>query len=527
MSDSAPPPQCGFETWFDPSPASSSSRPRYRVYPRVVAVMSVVVARAAALHRHSKPLMAILPRQIHLYAVADQLLFAALQPVNPLFSCLVGAAAVGSMRWGSVTFAEMERLGRLFRCRLEATSSSLWMMSGILAMLKRHCFNPSTPGLFNTAIASASLAFSGACGGVRVGVPSLYTSGVSPDAFVGPDSGAAETRTHSHPGSVTSLFDEPLLNSVAAQVTEASFVSSSLAVSKALSSRSGSKPLAMSSSASRRSFWLPSRPALRSGRRFASSSRSGGRKGGKGSAPSLKPLGFRKWEPSPSLTLFGGFLPLHWQAWRDRGAVPWVVDVLRVGYRIPFLRPPPLSTELVPMPSYAPTSIKGAALGVVTLPLIATGAVELAPLPSPGFSSRRFLVWKTLGSWRLVIDLSLLTLCVDIFPLSPGAPPVCCHVSPSGGLDSLRRSSGGVSSGSCAFESRHFLRFVAHGRTYRSMRCASVCPRPRRSSLGYGSCIRSSFLGYPVCVVTGRLARPWRPSSGISELSCPFVASWG
>ena len=154
------------------------------------------------------------------------------------------------MRWGSVTFAEMERLGRLFRCRLEATSSSLWMVSGILAMLKHHCFNPSTPGLFNMAIASvsASLAFSGACGGVGVGVPSLYASGVFPDAFVGPDSGAAETRANSHPGSITGLFDEPLLNSVAAQVTESSFVSSSLAVSKALSSRSGSKPLATSSS---------------------------------------------------------------------------------------------------------------------------------------------------------------------------------------------------------------------------------------------------------------------------------------
>ena len=30
VSDSAPPPCCGFESWFDHSPASSSSRPRYR-----------------------------------------------------------------------------------------------------------------------------------------------------------------------------------------------------------------------------------------------------------------------------------------------------------------------------------------------------------------------------------------------------------------------------------------------------------------------------------------------------------------
>ena len=161
MSDSAPPPRCSFEPWFGPSPASSSSWLRYRVYPRVAAVESEVADRAAALHRRSKPLSAVLPRKIRRYAVADQPLFAAPQPLNPSFSRLAGASAVGSKRWGSVTFAEMERLERLFRCQLEATSSSLWMMSGILAMLKHDGFNPSTPGLFNTAISSvsASLAF--------------------------------------------------------------------------------------------------------------------------------------------------------------------------------------------------------------------------------------------------------------------------------------------------------------------------------------------------------------------------------
>ena len=130
-------------------------RPRYRVYPRVDAVESEVADRAAALHRRSKPLSAVLPHKIRRYAVA------APQTVNPSFSRLASASAVGSKRWGSVTFVEMERLERLFRCQLEATSSSLWMMSGILTMLKRDGFNPSTPGLFNTAIASvsASLAF--------------------------------------------------------------------------------------------------------------------------------------------------------------------------------------------------------------------------------------------------------------------------------------------------------------------------------------------------------------------------------
>ena len=89
--------------------------------------------------------------------------------------------------------------------------------------------------------------------------------------------------------------------------------------------------------------------------------------------------------------------------------------MLRVGYCLPFLSAPPLSNVPIPMPSYSPTS-KGAALEEVTLDLIVKGAVELAPLPSPGFYSRLFVVWKTSGSWRPVIDLSHLNRFVDVSP---------------------------------------------------------------------------------------------------------------
>ena len=87
-----------------------------------------------------------------------------------------------------------------------------------------------------------------------------------------------------------------------------------------------------------------------------------------------------------------------------------------MGYCLPFLSAPPLSNVPIPMLSYSPTSIKGAALEEVTLGLIAKGAVELAPLPSPGFYSRLFVVWKTSGSWRPVIDLSHLNRFVDVSP---------------------------------------------------------------------------------------------------------------
>ena len=59
--------------------------------------------------------------------------------------------------------------------------------------------------------------------------------------------------------------------------------------------------------------------------------------------------------PSPFRTLSGGCLSLHWQAWRGRGAETWVVEVLRLGYCLPFLSTPPLplfpSQCLLPAPS--------------------------------------------------------------------------------------------------------------------------------------------------------------------------------
>ena len=298
MSDSAPPPR--FESWFDPSPTSSSSRPHYRVYPQVAAVESEVTDRTAALHRRSKPLSAVLPRKVRRYVVADQPHFAAPQPVNPSFSRLAGATAVGSKRWGSVTFAKMERPVMLFRTQLEATSLSLWMMSGILAMLKRDGFNPSTPGLFNTAISSvsASLAFqarAAASGSVFLLAKRRESLLADSKVLIPEPQKRALIVT---PGSDSGVFSEPLLDSVAAQVKEDSLVSSSLAVSKALASCSGSKPPASSSSPlAGSSGYRPPCHARQSGKRSASSSRSGGRKrfkGGKGSAPSSKPSGFRR-----------------------------------------------------------------------------------------------------------------------------------------------------------------------------------------------------------------------------------------
>ena len=83
------------------------------------------------------------------------------------------------------------------------------------------------------------------------------------------------------------------------------------------------------------------------------------------------------------------------------------MEALRVGYRIPFDRRPPLSERPLSLPAYSRQAIKGVALTQELQTLLRKGAVEPAP-QSPGFYNRLFLVQKASGSWHSIIDLSTL-----------------------------------------------------------------------------------------------------------------------
>ena len=139
-------------------------------------------------------------------------------------------------------------------------------------------------------------------------------------------------------------------------------------------------------------------------------------RGGGGGAPSSGPSGFRSWEPSPfrrlSVPPLAGLEGQRCGAVGCRGAEGWLLSALP--------QHPSSSNVPIPMPSSSPTSIKGAAMEEVILGFIAKGAVELAPLPSPGFYSRLFVVWRTSGSWLPVIALSHLNRFVDVSPLQMG-----------------------------------------------------------------------------------------------------------
>ena len=118
------------------------------------------------------------------------------------------------------------------------------------------------------------------------------------------------------------------------------------------------------------------------------------------------------------------------------------------------------------MPSYAPMSTKGVALEKVTRALISKGAVELAPLPSPGFYSRLFVVWKTSGSWRPVIDLSHLNRFLTSSPFKMETiQSVLLSVRPGDWMVSINLKEAYLQI-PVDPDSRKYLRFVVFGQVY-------------------------------------------------------------
>ena len=223
----------------------------------------------------------MIPTRARAYALADDAVFASSQPVTSAFAQLASSRVFGSRRWGSVTFSDMERLERLFQGQLEVTSSSLWLMSGILAMLRRDRFQPSVPALFNTALSSVSAALSRQARNAAAGSGFLRAkrreSLLAHTTLPVPESQKCSLTTT--PRSSSGLFD----SEVVSQVHSSSQISSNLALLRSLR-RGRSAPASSSSPLSG-----PRLPSFTRGRPYgkcsSSSSRSGGRKrfrGGKG-----------------------------------------------------------------------------------------------------------------------------------------------------------------------------------------------------------------------------------------------------
>ena len=137
----------------------------------------------------------------------------------------------------------------------------------------------------------------------------------------------------------------------------------------------------------------------------------------------------------------------------------WVVEVLRVGYQIPFDRRPPLSECPLSL-----QSIRGVALHQ-ELQFSKRGRSNQPP-QSPGFYSRLFLVQKASASWRPIIELSTLNDYVTSSHFHMETPQsVLRSIRPGDWMSSLDLQDAYLQA-PVHRDSRRYLRLVVQGQAY-------------------------------------------------------------
>ena len=103
-------------------------------------------------------------------------------------------------------------------------------------------------------------------------------------------------------------------------------------------------------------------------------------------------------------------ISVNWRAWADLGAKRWITGLVRHGYAISFASSPPLAaTPFYQLPSSNPA--KAAAMDSEIGILLAKNAIEhVSPsqIRERGFYSNMFLVQKSSGAWRPIINLKAL-----------------------------------------------------------------------------------------------------------------------
>ena len=194
---------------------------------------------------------------------------------------------------------------------------------------------------------------------------------------------------------------------------------------------------------------------------------------------------------------------------KKAGFLPSQLSVLRDGYRIPFRDlPPPLTGSPVRFPTYRLDSERARALLADIDTMMTKGVLEIVSDPDPGFYSHLFLVEKSSGGWRPVIDFSLLNEFVQQTPFRMETPnSVLLTVRKNDFLVSIDLKD-------TYFQipvhpsSRKLLRFVSNDTVYQFKALCFGLSRPTsvHKSFRGGFFLGSSSRNPPAAVVPGRLA---------------------
>ena len=310
----------------------------------------------------------------------------------------------------------MLSLEAFFSTQSEALSYSMWVLSRLLGFLRLHGFTSADPSLFNQLVTALSKSLAH-----QTSVTAAHTAYI---CHWRQEFYLSHLLAYFSDVNKRSILESPAVfaDSLFREVDVAHFLD-------AMRSQQALVDVA---------FWGPSSFALRPDRyslhRSPSRSSPARRDRRESGSPSrsTKKVRFDSPVPSPALKSprksnfatrghvsrlagggGGGGLAARWEVWELWGTEPWVVQVLKIGYKVPFVSCPPLFPVPLPLPSYSPNSIRGLALAAAVDDLRMKDAIELAS-SEPSYYSCQFVTLKVTDDWRPVIDLSHLNRFVRV-----------------------------------------------------------------------------------------------------------------
>ena len=359
-----PPPHALFEEFFTPA-----SAPQQPIYLNWFASMRTALAetdsRLAAFLASGRPDFAFLPSRSSQCVVRGEFVQGSSAAVNPSLLALIERLLRPSLQL-DLAILEAAALEVSFRAHLETLSQFMWLLSGLLAFTQLQGFQPADSTLFDILVTSLSKSLAH-----QASVSASHT------AFVGLKhrqfflSRLPVYFSEVNKRAMLSLCLCALILSLRSPISRGwwqthgpRFLSAPnkrwsmwrlralvlIAVASVLCVFQRGHPLL---DVIVRSQGLPlGNPIVSALIRLLHPLHSKGH---------IRVFGDRGHVPRPAR--WGeGCLAARWEVWESWGADPWLVQVLRAGYWVPFRSRPPLSTVLLPLLSYSPSSIHGLAL---------------------------------------------------------------------------------------------------------------------------------------------------------------------
>ena len=282
-----------FEDYYALSAPPESQRKPLVLFPRVRNLIKRNQDRAITMSRESRSLSKVLAFRRRTFSVGNDPDFCNNKLLNTNFARLCRSKSIPRSRTTAVTYSDLERLERGSRTVVAGQSQALWLLSALLAQLKKDGYQPSNPALFDENISSLSATLAVQTH-ITAGIAELLTikrreSYLSHAAFNLDDS--IKKQLLVTPGTGTDVFNEPLLLTAIESMKEDSLLSSTSSLA------SMSKSRGRSQSSSRSPLDYPR--AGTSGYRKRSASPSGRQakrgRGGRGRTPSsTRGKGFRR-----------------------------------------------------------------------------------------------------------------------------------------------------------------------------------------------------------------------------------------